>query len=74
MKADNGNYLTRCTNCWRQGETGGIDSAFVLATFAQNSAAQWTPVDVGNGKWALKGDNGKYLSRCRNCVQGAVLV
>ncbi len=70
MRADNGYYLARCTNCWTQGATGGNDSAFALPTTPQNSAALWTPLDVGNGKWALKGDNGKYLSRCKYCVQG----
>lgn len=25
-----------------------------------------------NGKWTLKGDNEKYLSRCFGCVPGAI--
>lgn len=69
FKADNGNYLSRCNGCW----TGGAypDSVFVhVPSAASEPAAQWTPENLGNGKWALKADTGKYLSRCNNCVSG----
>ena len=44
-----------------------MDNAFVEAV----TAFLWTPEDMGNGKWAFKGDNGKYLSRCYGCVPGS---
>ena len=31
----------------------------------------WTPKLLDNGKWALKGENGKYLGRCHDCAIGA---
>ena len=74
LKGDNGKYLSRCNNCWLAGTTGGADSAFVqVSTPAGNPWAQWTPEDLGSGKWALKGDTGKYLARCSNCVTGGAV-
>ena len=32
--------------------------------------ALWTLSQVGNGKWAFKGNNGKWLARCSKCVGG----
>lgn len=49
-----------------------LDDGFVQAsTPIGNPMAQWTPQDLGNGKWGLKGDNGKFLNRCNLCVSGA---
>lgn len=65
LRADSGKYLSRCSNCWTVGSGGGPDSAFVQATTpVGNLLAQWTPQYLGNGKWSLKGDTGKYLARC----------
>ena len=69
LKSDNGKYLARCSNCWEN--AAYADSAFVhVYSLSGNPWALWTPVDAGNGKWAFKGDNGKYLARCNNCVYG----
>jgi hypothetical protein len=27
------------------------------------------PIFLGNNKWAFKADNGKYLTRCQDCVK-----
>ena len=71
MKGDNGKYLSRCNSCWTTGSVYPLDSVFVQAsTPVGNLAAQWTPQDLGNGKWGLKGENGKYLGRCNGCVFG----
>ncbi len=72
LRTDTGNYLARCN--------GGIpnaahpDSAMVHVSGAQlkdSPWAQWTIEKLGNGKFALRGDNGNYLARCYGCVPGA---
>jgi hypothetical protein len=69
FKADSGNFLSRCNNCWNSGASP--DSAMVHVTDAASGPwAQWTPENLGNGKWAFKSDTGKYLARCNNCVRG----
>lgn len=30
----------------------------------------FTPISLGNSKWALKGSNGKFLKRCPTCLGG----
>ncbi|EQC41124.1 hypothetical protein SDRG_01103 [Saprolegnia diclina VS20] len=70
LRSDTGNYIGRCNNC----VAGGAykDSAFVhVKTPASSPWAQWTVVNTGNGKIALRADSGKYLSRCNNCAPGA---
>jgi hypothetical protein len=57
-----------CFNCYYFQISLHYDSAFVMAD-TPTKYALWTPERV-NGKWALRGDNGKYLARCRNCVTG----
>ena len=72
FRADSGNFLSRCNGCWLRGATFS-DSATVHVTDASSSPwAQWTPEDLGNGKWAFKADSGKYLARCENCVTGGI--
>lgn len=60
--------MARCNNCWNT--AANPDAAFVHSDSSANLWAQWAPEDLGNGKWALKSDNGKYLARCNNCVTG----
>ena len=67
LKSDTGKYLSRCNRCWL-GDGAYPDSAFVHETNPSNPWAKWTVESLGNGKYTLKGDNGKYLSRCNNCV------
>lgn len=32
----------------------------------------WTLEDLGNGKWAFRGSNGKLLARCYQCATSSV--
>jgi len=69
LKSDSGKYLARCNNCWNK--AAYPDAAFVhVSTPTGNPYALWTPERLANGKWALKSDSGKYLSRCNGCVTG----
>ena len=65
LKSDNGKYLTKCTNCWERGIHP--DSAFATADAATGSSL-WITIYIDNGKWAVKGDKGRFLSRVLNCV------
>ncbi|KDO35145.1 hypothetical protein SPRG_01212 [Saprolegnia parasitica CBS 223.65] len=70
LRSDTGNYMGRCDSCVSNGAYK--DSAFVhVKTPASSPWAQWTVVNTGNGKIALRADSGKYLSRCNNCAPGA---
>ena len=70
LRSDTGKYLARCHKCWK-GNGKKEDGAFIhVSSFSGNPHALWTLVDAGNRKWALKGDNGKYLARCQGCVKG----
>ena len=69
FKSDNGKYLARCHNCWKGGAYK--DSAFIHVSHLHgNPWALWTPIEVGNYKWAFKADNGQFLARCNHCVNG----
>ncbi len=69
FKSDNGNYLTRCKGCWSSASF--MDGVFThVSTPVGNPWSTWTPEILEDGKWALKGDNGMYLARCRGCVSG----
>jgi len=69
LKADTGQYVSRCRNCIVK----GVKKDFVTLHVTDPSApyAQFTPVLLGNGKYALRADTGQYVSRCRNCSPGA---
>lgn len=69
FKSENGNYLARCSKCWNE-SVYPDDALFIQATSSHDPLAQWTSESLGNGKWALKADDGKYLARCHNCVTG----
>ena len=62
-KADDGEYLTLCSNCG-----GAYPSAAVLEA-SITPESKWTLVRVGK-QIALKGSNGNYLSRCNGCWSG----
>lgn len=75
LKSDSGLYLSNCNNCWKAWwfkQPAHSDSAFVhVKNPSGNKHAQWIPERLENGKWALKNlGNGKYLSRCHDCVPG----
>ncbi|KAG9401732.1 hypothetical protein AC1031_007445 [Aphanomyces cochlioides] len=70
LKADTGKYVTRCRNCI--GCAAYPDSVNFQGPINSGTPySYWTIVDAGNGKIALKGDLGNYLSRCNNCAAGA---
>ncbi|KAH9112642.1 hypothetical protein LEN26_013253, partial [Aphanomyces euteiches] len=70
LKADTGKYVTRCRNCI--GGAAYPDSVNFQGPINSGTPySYWTVVDAGNGKIALKGDLGNYLSRCNNCAPGA---
>ena len=60
IQSGTGNYLARCSIC------GTVDTATVNETNADSPTAIWTVEWVGKYV-AFKADNGKYLTRCRNC-------
>jgi hypothetical protein len=62
LKADNGLYLETCIGC-----LDGMDVAFVTGTFYQEST-RWRLEALSDGKWGLRGFNGKYLARCSDCA------
>jgi transcription elongation factor Elf1 len=66
IKGSNGNFLSRCNNCWTSGAYP--DSAFVHLPNAVEPYSQWTAVKQASGKWTLQADTGKYLARCNNCA------
>ncbi|MEB3883084.1 hypothetical protein [Lyngbya sp. CCY1209] len=69
LKADTGNYLSRCNNCIPGGAYP--DSVFVHVTDAASTpAAQWEIERLDNGKYAFKANTGNYMSRCNNCISG----
>ena len=60
--------MSRCANCWKKGKYN--DSAFLYITqLKDHPQALWMPIFLGNNKWAFKADNGKYLTRCQDCVK-----
>lgn len=72
LKADNGKYLSRCHTCI----VGGTMPEFLTAHVTNLSIspfAKFTPVQLANGKCALKADIGLYVSRCQTCSPGATV-
>ena len=69
LRADSGKYAARCNSCIPDGAYP--DSVFVhVADLAGSPWAQWELQHLDNGKYALKGDNGKYMARCNTCIPG----
>lgn len=69
LKADSGKYMARCNSCIP--DAAYPDSAFVHVDDVNGSPwAQWEIENLGNGKYALKADSGKYLARCNSCIPG----
>ena len=57
--------LSRCSGCLKNGSYP--DAAVFVYSATTVPTALWTPELLPNGKYAFKGDNGKYLSRCNHC-------
>ena len=71
FKGSNGNYLSRCLGCWIGTKITPNNAAFLHQTTSAEPYSRWTPEKLANGKFAFKGDNGQYLSRCEACVKKA---
>nr|AIG56080.1 secreted protein [Achlya hypogyna] len=39
----------------------------MIGTTPADPSAQWACVDVGNGKWALQGNDGNFMTICPSC-------
>ena len=72
LQGANGQWLSRCTNCWTMTKGSYGFSAFANQANYEAPESQWTPIDLGGGKWAFKSDAGLYLARCHNCAATAV--
>ncbi|KDO35142.1 hypothetical protein SPRG_01209 [Saprolegnia parasitica CBS 223.65] len=60
LRSDTGNYIGRCDSCVSNGAYK--DSVFVhVKTPASSPWAQWTVVNTGNGKIALRADSGNLV-------------
>ncbi|WNG17210.1 fascin domain-containing protein [Cystobacter fuscus] len=68
LQSDQGTYFTRCNNCQKTTNGDLPDTITTHVTTAAEPYAQFQLVLVGNGKIALKADNGKFVSRCNNCI------
>lgn len=69
LRADNGNYLSRCSGCI-PGLKEDLRTETVFLHVSEDkllntAPAQWKLQKLDNGKYALKADDGKYLSRCQ---------
>lgn len=71
LKADNGNWVARCRGCIVGGRTDDFVTMHVPGTLPPPAYAQFTPVLLSNGKYALRADTGLYVSRCESCSPGA---
>ncbi len=67
LKADNGNWVARCRDCITGGTTADFVTMHVSGTLPPPAYAQFTPVLLSNGKYALRADTGYYVSRCDTC-------
>lgn len=67
LRADTGNYMTRCRDC--QGAPAPPDTVTVHVTDATIAAyARFRVENVGGGRIALRADTGNYVARCNNCI------
>ena len=72
LRADNGNYLSRCSGCIPDLKDELKQEAIFVHVpedkLLSTGAAHWKLQKLDNGKYALKADSGKYLSRCSGCI------
>lgn len=69
LQADTGEWLSRCRNCQNAAYPDTATVHIDLPT-SDKPYAQFEVVKMDDGKIAFKSDTGKYLARCRNCVDG----
>jgi hypothetical protein len=69
LQADDGKYFARCNGCQTTVTNRFPDTITTHVTSpAQGAYAQFSVVNVGNGKIALKADTGKFVARCNGCI------
>ncbi|DBA03330.1 TPA: hypothetical protein N0F65_004607 [Lagenidium giganteum] len=61
-------YLARCATCFTK-VTSQSDAGFLIDNY-DNPRALWTIESVADNVVALKAETGKYLARCRGCLDG----
>ncbi|KAK9829103.1 hypothetical protein WJX72_003913 [[Myrmecia] bisecta] len=72
LRSDAGLYLTRCNSCINQQSlNGNFPDAPLLEPKQDASYAQWTIINLPDGKVAIQSDTGRYLSRCFGCINNA---
>ncbi len=60
-----------CNGCQKTVDNRFPDTVTTHVTNPNQGAyAQFELISVGNGKIALKSDNGKFVGRCNNCIVG----
>ena len=73
LQADSGKFLAVCEKCGPTKPAYPYDySAGVYEDNPKNSVAIWEAIKVGASKIALKGDNGRFISRCAECWQQSI--
>jgi hypothetical protein len=71
LQADDGKYFARCNGCQKTVDNRFPDTVTThVASPSAGAYAQFSVVDVGNGKIALKADTGKFVARCNGCIVG----
>jgi hypothetical protein len=70
LQSDEGTYLSRCNGCQKTVDNKFPDTVTTHAKDAAGAYSQFELVPAGNGKVALKSDNGKFVARCNNCIVG----
>jgi hypothetical protein len=67
LRADNGEWMTRCQGCMAATIQSVITLAPQLST--PNLFATFTVYNTADGRVLLEADNGQVLSRCNGCVR-----
>lgn len=68
LKADNGKYLAKCTNCLPGGK---YPNSVVVNADTVTDSAKWAP-KYRDGKFRFRSFNtGMFLSTCSNCYPGS---
>lgn len=77
LQADTKNWMARCLRCQPNvagGVNGRLANTATIHVKGDNpnlpAYAKFKVKNMGNGKIALRADNGFYLARCRGCLRG----
>jgi hypothetical protein len=70
LRADNGDFFSRCNGCQPGSDYQFPDSLVVKTEEGSPPWSRFLVVDAGAGKVALRADTGKFVGRCPECVPG----